>query len=392
MRYKYWIFLLAVLLLAACSGDGDSGQPGSVPDIPGPSPVNPDNPSNPGVTDSPLQLISLTRAALPGVHMAGDDKEGNEKELSPIQIFLTGETGNNKREGQIIYDEDEKKWNSSIGVKDDPTCLYGFAPATVASCTINPLDGKTSYLDGAKLSLSNLSSVTGDDLCVIVGVHWKDDDDITEPVWTSEEPEKGNLGVFSFKKEAKNYISLLLDHLYGRIDFKFYIGEEYSQWRIIKVKKVELLSKTKVTGLTVNLVANKGNHPIADDGIKYEYSTVAAGVTGVLYDSSTDTDTNGKQLQTVNGDAVVIPGFFAPVSKEVSGLSLVCTYDVYTIVNNRIGTRVRENCTATNKLQLIPNVQRGKVWTVNLTVEPTYLYQLSDDELDNPTVIVSSQN
>lgn len=325
--------------------------------------------------------------------MAGDDTKGNEKELSPIQIFLTGETGNNKREGQIIYDEDEKTWNSSIGVKDNTTCLYGFAPATVASCTINPLDGKTSYLDGAKLTLSNINSVTGDDLCVIVGVqHWKDDDDITKPVWTSEDPEKGNLGVFSFNKKSNNYISLLLDHLYGRIDFKFYIGEEYSQWRIIKVKKVELLSKTKVTGLTVNLVANKGNHPIADDGIKYEYSTVAAGVTGVLYDSSTDTDTNGKQLQTVNGDAVVIPGFFAPVSKEVSGLSLVCTYDVYTIVNNNIGTRVRENCTATNKLQLIPNVQRGKKWTVNLTVEPTYLYQLSDDELDNPTVIVSSQN
>lgn len=388
MRYKYWIFLLAVLLLAACSGDGDSGQPGSVPDIPGPSPVNPDNPSNPGVTDSPLQLISLTRAALPGVHMAGDDKEGNEKELSPIQIFLTGETGNNKREGQIIYDEDEKKWTSSIGVKDAPTCLYGFAPATVASCTINPLDGKTSYLDGAKLTLSNINSVTGDDLCAIVGVQHSENA-ITNPDWTTAD---GFLGVFSFNKKSNNYISLLLDHLYGRIDFKFYVGEEYSQWRIIKVKKVELLSKTKVTGLTVNLKANKGNHPIADDGIKYEYSTVAAGVTGVLYDSSTDTDTNGKQLQTVNGDAVVIPGFFAPVSKEVSGLSLVCTYDVYTIVNNRIGTRVRENCTATNKLQLIPNVQRGKVWTVNLTVEPTYLYQLSDDELDNPTIIVSSQN
>ena len=134
MRYKYWIFLLAVLLLAACSGDGDSGQPGSVPDIPSPTPGNPDNPSKPDVTDSPLQLISLTRAALPGgVHMAGDDTKGNEKELSPIQIFLTGETGNNKREGQIIYDEDEKKWTSSIGVKDAPTCLYGFAPATVAS-------------------------------------------------------------------------------------------------------------------------------------------------------------------------------------------------------------------------------------------------------------------
>jgi hypothetical protein len=389
MRYKYWIFLLAVLLLAACSGDGDSGQPGSVPDIPSPTPGNPDNPSKPDVTDSPLQLISLTRAALPGgVHMAGDDTKGNEKELSPIQIFLTGETGNNKREGQIIYDEDEKKWTSSIGVKDDPTCLYGFAPATVASCTINPLDGKTSYLDGAKLTLSNINSVTGDDLCAIVGVQHRENA-ITNPDWTTAD---GFLGVFSFNKKSNNYISLLLDHLYGRIDFKFYVGEEYSQWRIIKVKKVELLSTTKVTGLTVNLMANKGNHPIADDGIKYEYSTVAAGVTGVLYDSSTDTDTNGKQLQTVNGDAVVIPGFFAPVSKEVSGLSLVCTYDVYTIVNNNIGTRVRENCTATNKLQLIPNVQRGKKWTVNLTVEPTYLYQLSDDELDNPTVIVSSQN
>jgi hypothetical protein len=32
--------------------------------------------------------------------------------------------------------------------------------------------------------------------------------------------------------------------------------------------------------------------------------------------------------------------------------------------------------------------QRGKRYTVNLTIQPTYLYVLSDPDLDSPTVTV----
>jgi hypothetical protein len=36
-------------------------------------------------------------------------------------------------------------------------------------------------------------------------------------------------------------------------------------------------------------------------------------------------------------------------------------------------------------------MKRGKKTSLSLTVEPTYLYQLSDDELNNPTIKVKSE-
>ena len=77
-------------------------------------------------------------------------------------------------------------------------------------------------------------------------------------------------------------------------------------------------------------------------------------------------------------------GLYYPVEPIDKQLNLVCTYDVY----NKKGTKVRENCVAENDLSGLKDVTiaRGKKVVVNLTVEPTYLYQLSEDELDNPTI------
>ena len=379
MRYKYWIFLLAVLLLAACSGDGDTGQQSGVPVVPG----TPDNPSKPSVTDSPLHLSGLTRSELTAddVHSAGDDEKGSNNELSPIQIFLT--TGTRQSEGQFIYDDTEATpvWNSTIGVKETYNFIYGFAPATAAFSTISTLTtGASDYSAGARLSLQNLKATGADDICVIVGVQ-HGTSSVTTPDWTQR------LGAFGFTKGANNYVSILLDHLFARIDFNFKIGQKYNEMRSVKIKQVELVSTVSVTGLTVTLHGSDGGtHPILNESedIKYTTETVQNGIRGVLYDYSTDTDDPmGKEL-SLNGTK--IPGFFAPLTTVAQNLTLVCIYDVY----NKKGTRVRENCTATNKLAAFDGAERGKKWTVNLTVEPTYLYQLSDDELNNPSIIIDN--
>ena len=366
MKYTIWLFLLAVLAFASCSED-DSGQ-------------------RDDVQESPLHLSGVTRSELTAdeIHPAGDASKGSKNELSPIQIFLT--TGTRQTEGQFIYDDTETTpvWKSTIGVKETYNYIYGFAPASTASATLTTItEGASDYSDGAQLSLQNLKATGGDDLCVIVGVAHDGTSPITNPDWLKR------LGAFGFTKGANNYVSILLDHLFARIDFKFKIGEKYSELRAVKIKRVELLSSVNVTGLTVTLHGqntNEGVHPIRnEEDVKYTVEAVADAIRGVLYDYSTDTDNpEGKELDLDGKD---IPGFFAPLSSVAENLSLVCTYDVY----NKIGTRVRENCTATNKLAAISGAGRGKKWTINLTVEPTYLYQLSDDELDNPTIVVKSE-
>ena len=65
------------------------------------------------------------------------------------------------------------------------------------------------------------------------------------------------------------------------------------------------------------------------------------------------------------------------------------TYDVY----DKKGNLIRLNRVAENKLNPfyifnISDIQRGKQYVLNLTVTPTYLYQLSDQDLDNPTLVV----
>ena len=74
---------------------------------------------------------------------------------------------------------------------------------------------------------------------------------------------------------------------------------------------------------------------------------------------------------------------FAPTLSN--NLTMVTTYDVY----DRKGNLIRENSTATNKLPNLAAV-RGQKVQVNLTVNPTYLYVLSEPDLDNPTITIDN--
>ena len=70
-------------------------------------------------------------------------------------------------------------------------------------------------------------------------------------------------------------------------------------------------------------------------------------------------------------------------------LKLTAVYDVY----DKSGTNlIRENCNAENIFTPIvqeSDLKPGKRHTIRITVNPTYLYVLSDPDLDNPTITVN---
>ena len=75
----------------------------------------------------------------------------------------------------------------------------------------------------------------------------------------------------------------------------------------------------------------------------------------------------------------------------VTSLIVTSRYDVYDTKNNLI----RQNCEATNAipLSLFPHQEqfsRGTRYTVNMTIEPTYLYMLSEPDLDNPSITIDN--
>jgi len=83
-------------------------------------------------------------------------------------------------------------------------------------------------------------------------------------------------------------------------------------------------------------------------------------------------------------------GCFVPTG--IKSVRLRSTYDVYDKKDNLI----REGCKAENAISLesvfgtSTPMQRGHRRTVTLKVDPTYLYMLSEPDLDNPTVKVAN--
>ena len=342
MKNKIWLFLLAALVLAACSEDSE--QQG-------------------GVRGEPLHLTAVTRTPSEAIIDADEDH-------SPIQIYLM--SGTQKTEGNFIYNSPE--WTSTIGVKELNNYIFGYSPATAAAGTISTItNGATDYSAGAKLTLNNLKAVGGDDICVVVGVK------------NSAEAVTPDFGVFEFNKvSGNNSVCLLLDHLFSAIDFKIRIGENYNVLRDIRLKKMELKSSSSITQAVVTLTANTtGANPIS---VAYTQDATVS-QSNVVYDYGTDATTNNGLLLTDTGTSFV--SYCAPLTDIDKKLTLVCTYDVY----NKKGTRVRENCTAENSFSGIKGlkIEPRKKNTVTLTVEPSYLYQLSEDELDNPTVNLNGE-
>ena len=89
-----------------------------------------------------------------------------------------------------------------------------------------------------------------------------------------------------------------------------------------------------------------------------------------------------------------VQGYMAPIG--MTEFTLVSQYDVY----DTKGNLIRENQTAANKINInqifstqlitVTEFERGTRYTLKLKVNPTYLYMLSEPDLDNPTVEVGS--
>ena len=93
--------------------------------------------------------------------------------------------------------------------------------------------------------------------------------------------------------------------------------------------------------------------------------------------------TNGEELGTTY---ISHNGSFMPLG--VTSLVLTSVYDVY----DTKGNLIRQDSKATNTIRISDlltgqtTTRRGSRYTVNMTINPTYLYMLSDPDLDSPTV------
>ena len=303
------------------------------------------------------------------------------------------------------------KWKSSVEITTEDTesdfYLYGYTPhLNAVTCSITDRDGNHArYSEGAILTIENLPSITPADVSVIVGAkNGKDNGYTPSGDYSVTGLQQGKFAFRAGKTPAKgeaatgsNYVHLLFDHLYAGLRLNYKLHVKYDKLRIIEVTKIQLKCYSgetepltylkKKTNITVDLQATAdGSSPIQSVTFvsqgKDEEALIAAGEDPYI----TIYDGEAKRLKT--DEDTYFECSFMP-----KGTTHLCLKTIYNIYDKK-GNLIREDAAAENMMPFselfdkVPSAQQGRRYDVTLTVKPTYLYMLSEPDLENPTVTI----
>lgn len=276
------------------------------------------------------------------------------------------------------------KWRTDLENIDAGSYqLYGYIPhQTAINYSITDYNGANgAYSTGAIMTLQNVPTVMPNDLCVVIGAKHG----------TDKEHDSGlRQGDFSFTAkhgtDSKDYVFLLFDHLYAALRVQMRVQGDYAARRTIKLKELRLQASvgntptTKKTSITITLnKTTDGTNPITNVIFTPTGTEISD---GVIVESK-----DGIELTT---DFQPFQSHFMPAG--VTKLNLISTYDVY----DRKGNLIRLNDEAINTIDIKElfsgqtQALRGRRYTINMTINPTYLYMLSEPDLDNPTVTIDN--
>ena len=442
--------MVAVMLLAACSSGGDVPEGPPTPPTDPTTPTTPDainqldipifvSMSAAPYSDGTETQNAARRAWEPPTgyslysSLYGLDSYENLPSLgqSTIDLFMTHDnaegdatTTTNPLHARLSYNSSTEKWKLGLPHSIDESVVrsgnyyaYGFIPKDAAdNATIAKLAGSSNWADGAVLTIQGLKAVATDP-CVIIGAkHGFSEDYDGEYIekgentqyddGTDERTNRLRAGDFKFHLDTgktgpeghevinPNYLYFLFDHLYSALSISMRVNGTYHALRRIKLKGLKLRTLTTEgkspykADVAITLRANNtGTNPVSDSDISAPANIVYSEDDGVIYSNSA-----GFPLDT---DWSLFLGNFMP--NGVSKLILTSIYDVYDTnitPEHPDGNLIRQNCSATNTL-LISELfsgqtvsYRGWKYKVMLTINPTYLYVMSDPDLNNPSVTV----
>ena len=327
---KYFLIMIALVLLAACSQDTAEEQPVVLEQ------------------DASLRISRVLRA------LSGDPEYGD------IRIFVTH--GTTATEGLIEY-EGEDAWTTHLKLKSGTRTynLYGFMPDDEVFAP--SISGVTD--NSAVLHIQQMPPIATQDYCIVAGVRQAVDESDKTPAVR---------GAFSFDYDSRreNYINLLVDHLYSHLIFNMKVGEDYNAVRTIKIKRMKLLV-TDISSYNVDVTLTKG-----------------VGISSVAHNSTAGTGTHemtirDEELTLTTTSTTVCSGYVIPATTLFDKLSLEIVYDIY----DKKGNMISPERTATNNLAYpLEDLERGEERTLLVTIDPSYLYDLSQQ--DPPFVVIKN--
>ena len=288
------------------------------------------------------------------------------------------------------------QWRTDVELTAGTYFLYGYAPHSAGiGYSITDLDGtNANYSTGAIITLSNVPTIIAGDLCVVVGAKNGVDDYDALADYSVAGLRRGD---FSYAAAAitqpggenpaggtGNFVYLLFDHLYAAMDIHMRVHGDYHALRTIKLKEMKVQASGDVTPtkekttIAVTLTANDGS---------------TSPITNITYTPTGDKVSNTDVFTSKYGEALntgyqSFQSHFMP--QGITRLILTCKYDIY----DKKGNLVRQDCIAQNVLRLgalfdgFTEVRTGTRYNIYMTIKPTYLYVLSEPDLDNPMMVV----
>lgn len=380
---KNILIILSVLLLVACAKDQEDKYP-----------------SNKGqqslkimtLTPSFAEVQPMTRAGfLPDTYINYASLIGaTNPQYANIGIFMVPDRSDPSVD--YVYQEIDEyghgidSWISNIYVTTGTQYyMYGFMPGSgAAGATITSLNGTggDDFANGANIHIEDFASLTPADVSVIVGVRKATDAEIAARAPLADV----KLGAFGFEAGEKdhNSVFILLKHIYSGIRFRAVIDATYHELRDIKITKVDLIVDdiAPTVDLDILLTANgEGNDPMTSVTYTEESAHTQASISLFPWEGSLT------EYQLQETEPSYFLGCFVP--SKVNAFTIRTRYNVY----DKEGNLIRENCVAENKINssIVPSlasIKAGEVYTITCTVKPTYLYVLSNPDLDNPTFII----
>lgn len=338
-----------------------------------------------------------TRAWIPPTGF--DRYDGTDKVIG-ISFTQDNET---PLQGYFFYGGGQ--WRTSVEIANAGTYyLYGYTPHSGNSfaCELSPLAtaDNSAYSAGATMTFKRLPNVNANDLCIVVGASNGKSSYRADADYSVEELSYGN---FTYAAEpvgnvnSRNYVYLLFDHLYAALRVNMRVHGDYDELRTIKLKELRLqtyaddtpTANVKKNDVTITLRNNnEGNNPI--EQIAYTPVDDEDEEGTAFYQSE-----EGTRLQF--GNYLSFQGHFLP--QNVTKLALTSVYDVYdknVTAQHPDGNLIRKDCMATNTIVLKDLISgqnqaaRGRRYTIYMTIQPTYLYVLSEPDLDNPSVTLTT--
>jgi len=278
----------------------------------------------------------------------------------------------------FIYEEGSHVWRTKAYLADGNYYFYGYMPNVSASSV--SVTSPTSSGGNAVITLTGLNAVMPDDICVIEGVKQYSGTtlpDMSDAIGLFG----GESGYYNTKIDADNFY-VLASHIYSALGINMKIDKDYAKLRTIKLRSISLtpydasdkVAKKIDATITIN---HRGENNLVE-AIDVTFTEFSDATTpAVLY------GVEGKELTTTGEEFLA---YLCPNLPSTTKYVMETHYDVYDTEDNLI----RENQSAQNTLTTLPQLTRGAKHVVNITVNPTYLYVLSDPDLDNPTFKISS--